>query len=177
MPYDMNKMLRINGGWGWMGERCMARWFCNYVTVTQSRAWLPDPVGGLVWLGYSNPAMTAYVPVYAGVTDLPDNYKTDGRTTGFSRRAAWWAYRQVATIAAHRWGDMRKDVAAVRDPLQERFVSEQKAIAEKAAELFKQDPAKARAFLTETTRQACRQATESYWSLGESLWNKYDEQW
>ena len=107
--------------------------------------------------------MTAYVPVYAGVTDLPDDYKTDGRTTGFSRRSAWWAYRQVATIAAHRWGDMRNDVAAVRDPLQERFLSEQKAIAEKAAELFKQDPAKARAFLTETTRQACRQATESYW--------------
>ena len=28
MPYDMNKMLKINGGWGWYGERCLARWFC-----------------------------------------------------------------------------------------------------------------------------------------------------
>jgi dipeptidase len=177
MPYDMNKMLKINGGWGWMGERCIARWFCMYVTVTQSRGWLPSPVGGLVWLGYSNPAMTAYVPVYAGVTDLPDDYKTNGRTTGFSRRAAWWAYRRVATIAAHRWGDMRNDVAAVRNPLQERFLSEQKAVAEKAAALFKQDPAKAKAFLTERTREACRQATDSYWNLGDSLWNKYDELW
>jgi len=177
MPYDMNKMLKINGGWGWMGERCMARWFCMYVTVTQSREWLPSPVGGLVWLGYSNPAMTAYVPVYAGVTDLPDDYKTNGRSTGFSRRAAWWAFRRVATIAAHRWGDMRNDVAAVRNPLQERFLSEQKAVAEKAVELFKQEPAKAKAFLTETTREACRQATEAYWNLGDSLWNKYDEQW
>jgi dipeptidase len=177
MPYDMNKMLRTNGGWGWMGERCMARWFCMYVTVTQSRDWLPAPVGGLVWFGYSNPAMTTYVPIYAGVTDLPDDYKTDGRTTGFSRRSAWWAYRRVATIAAHRWGDMRNDVAAVRNPLQERFLAEQKAVAEKAAELFKQDPAKAQAFLTEKTREACRQATRSYWNLGDSLWNKYDEQW
>ena len=177
MPYDMNKMLRINGGWGWMGERCIARWFCNYATVTQSRGWLPPPVGGLVWLGYSNPAMTAYVPVYAGVSDLPDNYKTNGRATGISRRSAWWAYRQVATIAAHRWGDMHKDVAAVRDPLERRFLSEQKSVAEKAAELFRQDPAKARAFLTEQTREACRQATEAYWKLGELLWNKYDEQW
>jgi dipeptidase len=177
MPYDMNKMLKINGGWGWMGERCIARWFCNYVTVTQSRGWLPDPVGGLVWLGYSNPAMCAYVPIYAGVTDLPEEYKTNGRTTGISHRSAWWAFRQVATIAAHRWGDMRNDVAAVRNPLQQRFLSEQKAVAEKAAELFKQDPAKARAFLTEKTREACRQATEAYWKLGDSLWNKYDEQW
>ncbi len=177
MPYDMNKMLRLNGGWGWMGERCMARWFCMYATVTQSRDWLPAPVGGVVWLGYANPAMTAYVPVYAGVTDLPEGYKTDGRTTGFSRRSAWWAFRQVATIAAHRWGDMRVDVAGVRGPLQEQFLNEQKAIIDKACDLIKQDPAKARKFLTEKTAAACAQATQAYWNLGSQLWNKYDELW
>ena len=73
MPYDMNKMLRTNGGWSWRGERCLARWFCMYATVTQSRGWLPEPVGGVVWLGYANPAMTTYVPIYAGVTDLPED--------------------------------------------------------------------------------------------------------
>jgi dipeptidase len=177
MPYDMNKMLRINGGWSWRGERCLARWFCMYATVTQSRGWLPAPVGGVVWLGYANPAMTTYVPIYAGVTDLPEDYKTDGRATGFSRRSAWWAFRQVATIAGHRWGDMRVDVAGVRGPLQEQFLTEQKAIAQKASELFKQDPAKARAFLTEQTAAACRQATQAYWTLGSQLWNKYDELW
>ena len=177
MPYDMNKMLRINGGWSWRGERCLARWFCMYVTVTQSRGWLPDPVGGVVWFGYANPAMTTYTPIYAGVTDLPEDYKTDGRATGMSRRSAWWAYKQVATIAAHRWGDMRADVAGVRGPLQERFLSEQKGVADRACRLLKQDPAKARAFLTEKTRAACRQATDAYWSLGGQLWNKYDEMW
>ena len=177
MPYDMNKMLRTNGGWGFKGERCLARWFCMYATVTQSRGWLPSPIGGVVWLGYANPAMTAYVPIYAGVTDLPEDYKTDGRTTGYSNRSAFWAFRQVATIAAHRWGDMRTDVAAVRDPLQKQFLSEQKAIVEKAGELFKQDPAKALAFLTEKTAAACRRATQAYWNLGSQLWNKYDEMW
>src|SRR5207253_3147361 len=113
MPYDMNKMLRINGAWGWRGERQLARWYCMYATVTQSRSWLPDPVGGVVWFGYANPAMTTYAPLYAGIADLPEFFKVDGRMTGFSRRAAFWAFRRVATIAAHRWGDMRKDVAAV----------------------------------------------------------------
>ncbi len=108
MPYEMNKMLKINGGWGWRGERSLARWYCMYVHVTQSRSWLPDPVGGLVWFGYSNPAMTTYVPLYAGVTDLPRDYQTDGRTTGFSRRSAWWAFNRVATLSAHRWGEMRR---------------------------------------------------------------------
>lgn len=29
MPYDMNKLLKINGGWGWRGERTIARWVHN----------------------------------------------------------------------------------------------------------------------------------------------------
>jgi dipeptidase len=177
MPYEMNQLLKINGGWGWRGERCMARWYCMYVTVTQSRSWLPDEVGGILWFGYANPAMTTYVPLYAGITDLPQDYKTDGRTTGFSRRAAWWAFNRVETIAAHRWGEMRLDVAEVRDPLQEKLLNSQKDVAATAVKLLKEDPAKARAYLTQKTSEACREATDAYWNLGDLLWTKYDEKW
>jgi dipeptidase len=173
----MNKLLKINGGWGWRGERPLARWYCMYATVTQSRSWLPDPVGGLVWFGYSNPAMTAYVPLYAGIIDLPDDFKTDGRTTGFSRRAAWWAFNRVATMAAQRWGDMRVEVAEVRDPLQEQWLAAQAEVAAHASRLLQEDPAKAKAYLTETTREACAQAVDAYWNLGDRLWTKYDEKW
>jgi dipeptidase len=177
MPYDMNKMLDINGGWGWRGERPIARWYCMYVTITQSRSWLPDPVGGIVWFGYGNPAMTTYAPLYAGIEELPESYGTDGRTTGFSRRSAWWAFNRVATLAAHRWGDMRHDVAEVRDPLQEKFLSRQVEIAETAAGLLEEDPAKARDYLTGISNDACEEATEAYWNLGDLLWSKYDEKW
>ena len=89
--------------------------------------------------------MTAYVPLYAGIADLPEDYKTDGRTTGFSRRSAWWAFNRVETIAAHRWGDMRKDVAAVRDPMQEQSLAAQQDIVARAAALIKEKgPAAAR---------------------------------
>jgi dipeptidase len=177
MPYEMNKMLRINGGWGWRGERSLARWYCMYATVTQSRSNMPDPLGGVVWFGYGNPAMTVYVPLYAGIEDLPENYKTDGRTTGFSRRSAWWAFNRVSRLAAHRWGDMRFDVAKVRDPMQEKFLAAQKDVAAKFSVLFAENPAKARAYLTDESAKACREAVESYWNLGDALWTKYDEKW
>jgi dipeptidase len=177
MPYEMNKLLGINGGWGWRGERSLARWYCMYATVTQSRSWLPDPVGGIVWFGYGNPAMTTYVPLYAGVTDLPDTYQTDGRTTGFSRRSAWWAFNRVATLAAHRWGEMRVDVAEVRDPLQEKLLAAQADIAHTACKVLAEDPAKARSYLTRKSHDACSEATEAYWNLGDLLWTKYDEKW
>jgi dipeptidase len=178
MPYDMNRVLRINGGWGWKGERPLARWYCMYATVTQSRASLPDAVGGVVWLGYDNPAMTTYVPIYAGVTDLPADFKTDGRVTGFSRRAAWWAFNRVATLAAHRWGEMRRDVARVRDRLQRSFFAGRARLERRAATLARAGKvAAARALVTERTRTACRQTVEAYWKLGDHLWTAYDEQW
>ena len=177
MPFEMMKLFKINGGWGWRGERTIAKGFCTYATVTQSRASLPDLVGGVVWFGYANPAMTTYVPLYAGITDLPEDYKTDARDTGFSRRAAWWAFNQVARISAHRWGDMRNDVAAVRNPLQEKLLAGRKEIEAKACELLSEDPAKAREFLTKKTCENCREATQAYWNLGDLLWSKYDEKW
>jgi dipeptidase len=177
MPYDMNLMLRLNGGWGWRGERPVARWYCMYATVLQCRSWLPGPVGGILWFGYDNPAMTVYVPLYAGITRLPEDFVTDGRTTGFSRRSAWWAFNRVATLAAHRWGDMRKDVAAVRDPLEEKFLSAQKETAEEAVRLFGENPEEAREFLTRKSLEACTEATSAYWNLGDLLWTKYDEMW
>jgi dipeptidase len=177
MPYEMNQLFKINGGWGWRGERPLARWYCMYATVTQSRSWLPDPVGGLVWFGYGNPAVATYVPLYAGITDLPENFQTDGRTTGFSRQSAWWAFKRTGTLAAQRWGEMRVDVAAVRDPLQQEWLAGRVDVAARAAELWKADPAAARAFLTQTTRDACARATEAYWTLGDRLWEKYDEKW
>ena len=178
MPYDMNKMLRLNGGWGWRGERPLARWYCMYVTVTQSRDWLPDLVGGILWFGYGNPAMTTYVPLYAGIASVPESYMTDGRTTGFSRRSAWWAYNRVATLSAQRWGDMRKDVAEVRNPLQEKYLAGQAAIDEEAASILKKkgEP-QMRVFLTKRSHDACEEVTEAYWNLGDLLWTKYDEKW
>ncbi len=177
MPYDLNKVFKIHGGWGELGERPMARWYCMYATIIQCRSSLPDPVGGIVWFGYSNPAMTTYVPIYAGVTTLPPDYQTDGRTTGFSRRSAWWAFNRLSTLAAHRWGDMRHDVAAVRNPLQEKFLAAREEVAATATRLLSEDPAQVPDYLTRVTCDACREATEAYWNLGDLLWTKYDEQW
>jgi dipeptidase len=177
MPYDMNKLLKTNGGWGWRGERPIARWYCMYATVTQSRSWLPGEVGGIVWFGYSNPAMTTYVPLYAGIASLPESYMTDGRTTGFSRESAWWAFNRVATLAAQRWGEMRHDVAEVRDPLQQAYLERQPEVDRRATELLAEDPEAARAWLTELSTAACLEVTEAYWRLGDHLWTKYDEKW
>ena len=174
MPYDMNRLFRINGGWGWRGERTIARWYTMYATIIQSRNWLPDEVGGVTWLAMDNVATSIYIPVYCSVTDLPEPYKTPGRPNGYTRESAWWAFNRVSHLAAHRWGDTRHDVAAVRDPIQDQSFAVQESIEKTALGLHEQNPEKAIQYLTLYSLDFCNRIVEAYWKLGDDLWTKYD---
>lgn len=175
MPYDMLRLFRVNGGWGWRGERTIARWFTVYATITQSRGWLPDPIGGVVWLAWDNAATALYTPVYCGVTDLPASFKVDGRLTGYDRRCAWWAYNHLSTLASQRWGDMRRDVAAALGPLQHRLFAQQEEVEREALRLHRTSPKKAVEFLTRYTKEWAERGVQEGWRLGDLLWTKYDE--
>lgn len=176
MPYDMNKMLRINGGWGWYGERTIARWYTMYGTIIQCREWLPDAIGGVAWLALDNIATSIYIPVYCSATDMPAPYKVDGRRTGMSRQCAWWAFNYMGTTAAHRWGDMRKDVDAVWSPWQTTLFANQKTIEAEALKLYDpKKPEKTRTYLTDYTNQWGLKVVARAWELGDFLWTKYDE--
>lgn len=172
MHYDMMPLFKVNGGWGKMGERCIARYYCTYVFISQSRDWLPDPIGGLLWLGWDNPAMTSYAPIYCGITDVPESYKVCGRP-GFNRDCAWWAFNRVADLAAQKWGHMRVDVDSVRKPIEEQAFANQESLEKKAVELYNKDPHNAKEFLTNHCTKFCKQIVESYWDLGDHLWSKY----
>ncbi len=176
MPYDMNKVFKINGGWGWRGERTIARWYTMYATITQSRSWLPDEIGGVVWLDLDNVATSIYIPVYCSVTDLPESYKTPGRRNGYTRKSAWWAFNRLSTIAAHRWGDMRHDVDAVWNPMQKEMFDKQKQIETQALNLYKTNKhRKTIKFLSKYTNDCGNKVVKRAWKLGDFLWTKYDE--
>ncbi|HDP98813.1 MAG TPA: hypothetical protein ENN22_06485 [bacterium] len=172
MHYDMMPLFKVNGGWNEMGERCIARYYCNFVFIAQARDWLPDPIGGLTWFGYDNPAMTAYAPIYIGINDVPDTYKINGRD-GFNRDCAWWAFNRVADLAAQKWGKMRVDVDSARTVAEEEAFSKQSEIEKKASALFGKNPRKASEFLTEYSNGFMTKITEDWWKLGDFLWSKY----
>lgn len=179
MNYDQMPLWKINGALHEMGERTIARYYCVYFFVSQSRAWLPDPVGGLVWFGWDNPAATCLAPLYCGITDLPASWELGGPKgrPAFTTGSAWWAVNRVSSIAAHRWGDMRRDVYAVRDVLHADAFAEQKRIEDEAARLHARNPAEAIEYLTKHSNDMCVRLTEAYWKLGDDLWTKYDERW
>ncbi|MBN2011922.1 C69 family dipeptidase [candidate division KSB1 bacterium] len=175
MPYDMNKLFKINGGWGWLGERTIARWYTMYATITQSRDWLPNEIGGVVWLAFDNVATSIYVPLYCSIIDVAPSYKAPGRVNGFTRDSAWWAFNRLGTLTAQRWGDMRYDVTSVWAPMQQELFINQALVEEKALELLAKSPDKARNVLTEYGVHWGTKVVERAWKLGDQLWTKYDE--
>lgn len=176
LPYDMNKLFRINGGWGWRGERTIARWYTMYATIIQCRDWLPDEIGGVVWLAQDNVSTSIYIPVYCSVSDLPPAYKTPGRPNGYNTGSAWWAFNRLGTLTGQRWGEMRYDVNEVWDQWQEELFTEQEAFERMAMELYRKgDYEELNRILTEYTMKWGNKVVDKAWKLGDMLWTKYDE--
>ena len=182
MPYDQYEINNVNGGWfhvskdghvEFLGERTIARWYTMYGTIIQLRDWLPDDIGGVLWLAQDNIATSIYIPVYAGTTDLPKSYKTPGRINGFTRESAWWAFNRLGTLTAQRWGDMRDDVDAVWKPMQNEMFENQANFEKRALNIKnKKDLHK---YLTKYTIEKGETVVKKAWDLGDFLWTKYDE--
>src|SRR6056297_40922 len=183
MPYDQLEISNVSGGWysvneetgdiRFLGERTIARWYTMYGSIIQSREWLPDDIGGVVWLAMDNIATSVYIPVYCGVEDLPESYKTPGRPDGYRRKSAWWAFNRLGTLAAQRWGDMRHDVRNCWDPVQKKLFADQLEF-EKEALMIK-NKRRRREFLTDYTLRQGGSVVKKAWELGDMLWTKYDE--
>lgn len=153
-------------------ERSICSSYATYLQVTQSRGWLPDAIGGVVWIGYDNPATTPHTPFYCGISRMPDSYMVDGRW-GFKRDCAWWAFRRVSQLAKFRWQDMTKDIAKVWKTIEEKAFTDQLEIEKEAERLYKENPEEAKKFLTKYCLDVANQAVKTYWKLGDNLWAKY----
>ncbi len=186
MPYDQLDISNVSGGWysvnekkgsiRFLGERTIARWYTMYATIIQCRDWLPNEIGGVVWLAQDNVATSIYVPVYASVTDLPESYKTPGRVNGYTRKSAWWAFNRMGTLAAQRWGDIRKDIDAAWIPMQSEMFKNQKEIEAKALKMYKKrKPKKTIEYLTKYSNEWGVKVVDKAWDLGDFIWTKYDE--
>jgi dipeptidase len=166
MNGDLRELFRIKR------ERTICSPASTYLQITQSRDWLPGPIGGVVWLGYDNPATTPHTPFYIGIERMPDSYMVDGRRA-YRRDCAWWAYRTVSKLALFRWQEMTMDIGNVWRDIEDKAFGNQAAFEEEALALYRKDPRKAREFLTNYCLDQADAAVAAYWRLADQLWLKY----
>ncbi len=163
---ETRKLLKINS------RRNVARARGEYGMIAQLRSWLPDEVGGIYYFYVDNAYTSAYVPVYAGVTDVAECYKRYSKKT-YDENSMRWCVDFVDNLLYLRWQDAVKELHAVRDPFEKGFFDAQAEVDETAIELLKKNPKKGKKYLTELTIQRMKQSHKMFQDLRITLITKY----
>lgn len=105
-------------------ERAVATQQTAWHFVSQSRADLPDPVGGVLWFGTDDTNTSVYMPFYCSMTEVPEEVRPgNGDLYTFSPTANFWMTNWVANQAYGRYDVMIDDIRKVQGALEEKFLS------------------------------------------------------
>ena len=176
MPYRLSPLTFEVDGQKYFNERPISTQQSAFTFVAQMRADLPDAVGGVLWFGTDDANMMAFTPVYCCTDRLPKCYS--GKTADcvtFSWDSAFWIYNWVADMIRPRYSLMIDDMRAVQNKLENTFADSQKGIEEVAIAMHKENPAKAKEFLTNYTEMTAQCAVDAWKKLGEYLIVKYND--
>ncbi len=148
----------------------------EYVTVTQCRSWLPNIVGGLVWLAFGAQDTSCYMPLYAGITTIPRSFEI-GDHWVFSRDSARWAFDYVDFHTQALYSYAIQDVREAQQKWEKSAVDRTPVVDKFAEELYKKDPAQCSQFLTDYCLNNANRVIDAWWNLGDQLLVKYNHLW
>ncbi len=155
-------------------ERAVSTQQTAFSFVTQSRSWLPGPIGGVYWVGMDDTFSTVYTPMYCGIRSVPASFaRGTGTFSQFSWDSAFWVFNFVANYAYSRYSDMIQDVQPVQRELEGKFFAVQPELESAVLELYKRSPELARDRLTAYSVAEGEAVVRRWRKLGEFLIWKY----
>lgn len=174
LPYRWRPLTWKVDGEEYLNDRSTATQQTGFSFVAQARASLPDPIGGLLWFGVDDTATTVYVPMYAGIREVPRPYAVGtGTFREFSWDSAFWVFNAVANWAYTRYRDISRDVRSVQDAFEGEFLARQAGVEQAALALYRQSPDLAREYLTRYSAEQAARTVERWRRLWSELLVKY----
>ncbi len=188
-PYDMTQGLDAGPfacPYRWRGltwevddvkyvwERPISTQQAGFVMVTQSRDWLPDPVGGVYWYTPDDCFTTPFTPFYAGTERVPRAF-AQGEIDRFSWDSAWWAYNVVSNLTYNTYSRIMPEVAAAQAEAEDAVFAMLPAVEETAVRLYQQDPELAKRFLTTFSVSTAEGMLERWKELGIQILTTFND--
>jgi dipeptidase len=174
LPYRWRPLTWEVDGQKYLNERATSTQQTGFSFVSQSRSWLPDPIGGVLWFGVDDTYSTAYVPMYCGIRKAPVNFAVGtGTFQDFTWDSAFWVFNFVSNYTYHRYSDMIRDVQVVQREWEGKFMANQARVDAAALALHKQSPQLAVDYLTEYSAAQSAALVKRWRHLGEELIVKY----
>ncbi|TFH15288.1 hypothetical protein E4H04_08625, partial [Candidatus Bathyarchaeota archaeon] len=144
----------------------------------QLREWMPNPIGGLIWVGISEGATTGRIPFYCGVTETPKPFVTGKRAfiqrtdptmmNNYNKDSAYWRLRIVTNLVNLFYTATVNGVIPRWREWEKKNYLLQPAVEKTALELYKEDAKLACSFLT---TYCCAKANEAL-DIAEELTEK-----
>ena len=146
---------------------------CAYSTIIQLRDWLPDAVGGVVWMSLDNPGESPRFPIFCGTAILPGVLKVCGNHR-YRDDSALWHYRQTNKLATVRWGTCRKTLEPARDYFLKKGLRELPFVEETYKSILDKDGnEEAEAFLTNYTADFVGATILKWDELYRTYWRQF----
>lgn len=174
LPYRWRPMGFKIDGQDYVHERAISTQQTGFSFVSQARSWMPDPVGGVLWFGVDDTYTTVYVPISCGIKEPPKAFAIGtGNFNEFNWDSAFWTFNFVTNYTYTRWDDMIVDLQKVQREFEGRFLADQPEIDRTALDLYKQNPALAKDYLTQYAGRQTEHLMARWKKLGEFLIWKY----
>lgn len=103
----------VSGAW----ERTIGLYRSSDSYIVQSRAWLPNDVGGVVWFGPGAAHATNYVPLLSGMSVAPDCLAY-GWQGVYNLSSSFWIHRLTLNIAQIKFDTMIEEIRALQSTLE-----------------------------------------------------------
>jgi dipeptidase len=174
-PYRWRPLTWKVDSIGYFNERAISTQQTGFSFITQSRSWLPDCIGGLVWFGVDDTYSTVYMPIYCSIQKIPESLaQGNGNLFTYSETSAFWTFNFVSNWAYTRYCDMIIDIQKIQNELESNFLVLQPSVEKTALDLINSsDMNSCLQYLNDySVEQASK--TENRWKkLGHDLLVKY----
>ena len=173
-PYGVRPLEWESDSVKYFCERPVSTPQTAFSLVSQSRGWLPDEIGGILWFGVDDTYFTCYTPIYASSIRVAECFAVgNGDFHTYSPTSAFWIFNRLSQQAYARYlyyaPEIRKRQAIVED----KYVEDVKKVDEKALALYKSSPAKAVEYLTDFSVEASQKTVEGWSAIESFLLVKY----
>lgn len=169
VPYRWRPMEYEVDGKKYLMERAIATQQTGWSYISQSRDFLPDAVGGVLWFGTDDTNTSVYMPFYCSMTEIPLQLQ-HGDINTFSYDSNFWMNNWVANQAYNRYDLMIPDIRKVQGTLEDKYTSSREDTEKRLAALAESGQADV---LVETVNAEgaaiAKEATDAYRDLAQYL--------
>ena len=137
LPYRWRPMNFEVDGKTYVNERAIATQQTGFWFVGQSRGWLPDVVGGVIWFGCDDAATSWLTPIYTNTQEVPECFREgNGDILHYSPTSAFWMCNRVANACYKAYNIMVPTVRSAIDEWENAQIANLARTDEEALKIF-----------------------------------------